>query len=413
MSAVQLTDGQALAVEAIRAAGAGEYRGKGPLVVAGFAGTGKTTLLKAAEEEVALRCLTPTGKAALRVTEATGLPACTIHRWLYMPMVDPRTGRVTFRRREGDDLDLPASRVLVVDEASMVGPEVWADLSAAAETHGLTVVLVGDPFQLPPVQPRGAPTFSVFDQSFPAARRVLLRQVMRQALDSPIVAAATALRDGDLAPLRDLPRISREAIRNHGFKEGVDRVVLCHRNVTRQEINDAIRRARGFDYALRKGEPLLVLRNNYAAEVYNGEVLPFAGWSFAPTTILVNDRFNGTKEDLNIGATVLNGTAVTLCEEQVLAQAEPAFIPLEEAAGTVAEEHGLIVASQFDGEQRPIPHVHAALGYALTAHKAQGSEWNDVLIMYERSIDLKSTDGQRWFYTALTRAVRNVAVCWK
>src|SRR5262249_10606000 len=139
------------------------------------------------------KIVTPTGKAALRVREATGLDAGTIHRWIYKPVVDPKTGVLKFARREGNDLDIPASRLVILDEASMVGPDIWKDVRQVCEQHDLKLIVIGDGFQLPPVQVRGAPMFSVLTPEFATqlgAERIEMNEVLRQAQGSPVIRAS-------------------------------------------------------------------------------------------------------------------------------------------------------------------------------------------------------------------------------
>ena len=137
---MNLTQGQELAVEMVRR---NQLRST-VCVIAGHAGVGKTSLIKILSSSVGIPLvLTPTGKAAVRVTEATGLDACTVHRWLYKPV--EVNGGLKFVRRQMIDIIPPKSKLVVIDEASMVNSKMWADVRDVCKFHGLTVVLVGDP----------------------------------------------------------------------------------------------------------------------------------------------------------------------------------------------------------------------------------------------------------------------------
>ena len=164
----KLTQGQELSLELTRRVARAYGHACG--IIVGYAGTGKTTLIKVLGHEHGTPVIiTPTGKAALRVREATGLDAQTIHRWIYRPVVDPKTGVVKFARREGNDISIPSSRMVILDEASMVGPEIWKDLRQVCVQHDLKLIVIGDGFQLPPVQKdRNAPAFSILTPAFAA-----------------------------------------------------------------------------------------------------------------------------------------------------------------------------------------------------------------------------------------------------
>ena len=169
-------------------------------IVAGYSGVGKTTIVKVFAHEFGTPLvITPTGKSALRVREATGLDARTIHRWIYKVVEDPKTGGVKFVRRNSEEIEKPPSRLIVLDEASMVSAEIWRDVYSVCEQHDLRLICVGDAFQLPPVQERNAPPFSILSPEFArelGAERVEMTEVTRQALDSPVIRASMALRAG-------------------------------------------------------------------------------------------------------------------------------------------------------------------------------------------------------------------------
>lgn len=400
MSQITLTAGQAEAVETVRTL---RRRQSGTCaVLAGYAGTGKTTCVKQIVEELGdALILAPTGRAALRVREATGLGARTIHSWLYAPVM--RGGRVVrYERRTAEKLleVRPASGILVVDEASMVGREIYADLIDAAEEVDLRILFVGDGFQLPPVAAKGAKPFSIFDPACLGVRlfkRVDLTEVMRQALDSPIVRSATAVRNGAWANhremLADLPkvreRVSDRATSMHALHAlagavKIDHACIAHRNVTRQRLNIAIREKLGcIPDQLSSGEPLLVRKNDYTLGVFNGEITPFERWlgSAVPNKYgimlrpmeLVRGEYGETK------------IMAVLCEDFVFDRAE--------------------VQPEWAKQGTKTPYLHAQLGYALTCHSAQGSEWSSVLVVVEPSLKaLTEEERMRWLYTSITRA---------
>jgi exodeoxyribonuclease V alpha subunit len=168
------------------------------MVITGGSGVGKTTLDNSllnilTAKAVTIALCAPTGRAAKRLSESTGLEAKTIHRLLE---TDPRTG--TFRRNEDEPLDCD---VLVVDETSMVDvPLMRAVLRALPGCAAL--VLVGDVDQLPSVGPGQVLADVIASGAVPVVR---LTEVFRQAAESRIIVNAHRINQGlmpDLAPCR-------------------------------------------------------------------------------------------------------------------------------------------------------------------------------------------------------------------
>lgn len=409
----KLTQGQDLGFEMSRRVAAADGYACG--VIVGFAGVGKTTLIKVLGHEHGLpQIITPTGKAALRVREATGLDASTIHRWIYRPVVDPKTGVVKFARREGNDISIPSSRMVILDEASMVGPEIWKDLRQVCVQHDLKLIVIGDGFQLPPVQKdRDAPAFSVLTPAFAAelgAERVEMTEVLRQAQDSPVIRASMALRAGwGVNAFRELEKCDRS---NFGqwalncYKWGG--VTICHRNATRYQLNAMFRSSLGiYDEMPQPGEPLLVLKNAYEIGMVNGESFTFDGWSQEPMQYTrVYDRYKNIEENTRFGGTRLGENSIaTVSIEELHGRLTASPVPIAIAANRWARTENVL------SNDRVASHVHANFGYVYTAHKAQGSQWPGVLVVIEQSVRLDEEEGRRWSYTAITRAQHKAAVC--
>jgi exodeoxyribonuclease-5 len=389
-------------------------------VLSGYAGTGKTTMLKVvAEEQGNPTILTPTGKAALRVAEATGISAQTIHKWLYKCSEDPKTGEPKWTKKPVNEIELPSNGLIVIDEASMVSEEIWRDVWMFCAAIGLKVVLVGDKFQLPPVVKKDEDgnwkTFSALTD-LKTDFRTDLTEVCRQALDSPIIRASMMIRQGEMQAMDAvcdiLPGTPRtKLVESFLAQEDGARALIAHTNAKRQELNLAVRKALGYGGALEEGEPLLVLMNNYGLDRFNGEVVEFGGWQQHPDpAVAVRDRFKNISSMMAFGQADIEGRTAVLSEDEVFARAAdmPATTIKRAAAHYAIDKWG------FDKLTAP-PHLNANLGYALTAHKAQGSEWNDVTIVVEPTVGgrqgVYGLEGRRWLYTALTRARKNVSVC--
>jgi exodeoxyribonuclease-5 len=190
-----LTPDQAQAADRIRVWLA---QGEQTVVLGGYAGTGKTftvtALLKDYLNRRPLVVTAPTHKA-VHVLRGMGLPEnlpalryATIHSVLGLqPVYDMDTGEQ--RLRQTGPVDLPRNALLVVDECSMVGRELYAPILRAAAQWQAQVLFVGDPAQLPPVKEQASPTFTQ------TAHQVTLTHIVRQARDHPLLALATQLRE--------------------------------------------------------------------------------------------------------------------------------------------------------------------------------------------------------------------------
>jgi hypothetical protein len=389
-------------------------------IIRGYAGTGKTTVLR--ELIRRLGCpvlLAPTGKAALRIQEATGKEARTIHSWLYAPIEDDK-GEVYFERKHFKDLDIGTNRLVVIDEASMIQRDVWEDVLSAARSLQLNVLLIGDGFQLPPVESRAEieknhGPFSVLADNFPNAGRVDLTEIMRQALGSPIIRGSLALRQGDLYAFKKALPASDGATTRAAIAwastPGNDGCVICHTNAYRHSLNAQIRAGFGKGTQIEAGEPLLVLKNNYRLGRFNGEVIPFYGWKAVSESMRIINYFEHDREPFitQFGVADLGGARALISVARLFGHGEgfPAKIIASSA-------HKANFGKSIDKEDRlSLPFLDCCLGYTLTAHKSQGSQWKKVVVIVEPSVRAKTVEGRRWLYTAVTRSVEDVTLYWK
>jgi exodeoxyribonuclease-5 len=384
---IQLTDGQQRAADMVQRLL--KHDGSAYGVLTGYAGTGKTTLLKElARVHGEPLILTPTGKASLRVTEATDLPSSTIHRWLYKPSEHPKTGDVVWQKKPIDLIELPANCFVVIDEASMVGFNLWADVWALCSSLNVKVLLVGDKFQLGPVQPKGEVSFNALTDA-ETEFRAELTEVTRQALDNPILRASMMIRQGESQAMDAVTDI----LKGCGWSDVVptflgqplleSKALIAHRNATRQSLNLAVRKAVGYqDEVITVGEPLLVLFNNYGLDRMNGEIVNFGGWEHAPGDhFVVKDRFKNLAVEMSFGVAKVEDGQALLSPQEVFARTEG--MP-ERTIARNARDHAMY---KFGYDKRLCPHhLNANFGYCLTAHKAQGSEWDNVVVVIEPSL---------------------------
>lgn len=315
--------------------------------------------------------------------KARGGPAfCgTLHRLLYRAVVNDREELLGWRKRVALDRQYD---LLVIDEASMISREVLEDLTV----HGVPVLAVGDHGQLPPVGSSG----SVVDD--PELR---LEKIHRQAAGNPIIALSdvirrtgvlrTKLADGKQVIFGDRKKDLRRFLRGAG---GLSRGIVCWRNETRVWLNGVTREEAGFEGEPKKNEVLICLRN--APPVFNGMRGLLTSDSVVPdaTPWIVSAEIAFPEENLP-------SAPMVLCASQF--NRPELFREVEELRGLGIPVRSMSEAGMlFD------------FGYALTCHKAQGSEFDTGVVYLDRRQDPTSEDWRRWCYTAVTRAKRRLIV---
>lgn len=253
----------------------------------------------------------------------------------------------------------------------MVDEELALDLMS----FGRPILVLGDPAQLPPV--KGAGYF------INANPDVMLTEIHRQARDNPIIHMATVVREGGQL---DLVQYGESRVIGRGVLSGEEVLaadqVLVGKNATRTTYNRRMRSLRGMDDHLpMRGDRLVCLRNDKTLGIFNGGLFTVDSGMLKPDPEKPECiRFEVKSEDFPRKASL----PVTVRREYFTGSAED--IPWQQLRGT----------QQFD------------FGYALTCHKAQGSQWDDVIV-YDESGTFRE-DAQRWLYTALTRAAKRVTV---
>lgn len=332
----------------------------------GYAGTGKTTLAQhiAAHVDGDVKFAAFTGKAAL-VMKAKGCDgASTIHSLIYRPR-DINDEVPSFEL--WDDAPASKARLIIIDECSMVDAELGRDLLS----FGVPVLVLGDPAQLPPIQGAG-----FFTESAPDA---MLTEVHRQAQDDPIVRLSMDMREGralehgrygesDIVARRDLDpdRVMR-----------TDQI-LVGRNATRRAYNGRMRERLGMSEALPiAGDKLVCLRNNRKKGLFNGGL-----WS-------VRQRAVSKSGIVTMRIDSDDGSNNKLVKVSVRSECFAGGI--EDLAWEARRKY-----DEFD------------YGYALTVHKAQGSQWDDV-VLFDESFAFPEHRA-RWLYTGITRAAKRLTI---
>lgn len=370
----------------------------------GYAGTGKTTLAKHFAQNVDGMVLfgAYTGKAAHVLRTKGCKEASTIHSMIYTVYEKSKQNLRKYEnellairdikqpskmellraeeleklvKAEKRNLSKPAfslneaspvkdAELIIIDECSMVDETMGADLLS----FGTKVLVLGDPAQLPPV--RGGGFFTEHEPN------VMLTEVHRQARDNPIIEMATRVRNGDTLPLG-----------NYGTSCVVDKInkddvlsadqLLVGKNLTRKNCNRRVREHLGIKSVLPvNGDRLVCLRNNHDLGLLNGGI-----WNVSETEGENADMYTWLSlqsDDSDLSLDVVAHTHYFLGKEEDM----PWWERKE--------------AEEFD------------YGYALTVHKSQGSQWNNVCLFDESNVFKK--DSKRWLYTGITRAAESVRV---
>jgi exodeoxyribonuclease V alpha subunit len=345
----------------------------GVSVLTGGPGTGKSRtvaavvlLAEARGRSVALAA--PTGRAAKRLEELTEAPASTIHRLLG---AQGRTGG--FLHGEGDPLE---ADVVVIDETSMLDVELAAALVEAC-ADGTHLLLVGDPAQLPSIGPGRVLADIVESGTVPVTE---LTTLYRQAEGGAIARLATAVRAGELPPVHD-PDREVVVVPARSSAEAAHRVV--------QLVTDSIPRA----LSIPAGQVQVV------TPVHRGP----AG------TIELN---RALKARLNPGAGTVSGFDPG---DRVVAtanhlDAEPAGFANGEVGVVTAAGSGTITVDFASGPAEISGKVLGDVrhGWAVTVHRAQGSEWPAVVAVLPP--EAGGMLSRPLVYTALTRAQRHLSI---
>lgn len=370
----------------------------------GYAGTGKTTIARLLASSVS-HCLFGafTGKAASVLASKGCSPASTVHKMIYLPKDQaqarlkelqkeeqsvlgdmerhPRSGpelqeqlrevREKIRREKellarphfvlNSESELYEAQLGVLDEVSMLDKAIGNDLLS----FNTPLLVMGDPAQLPPIKGAG-----FFMETPPD---ITLTEIHRQAAGNPILQLATTVRSGGTIDNCDLGEA--RVISNRPAPDDVMAAdqILCGRNRTRKNLNRRVRELLGRKSPLpERGDRLVCLRNNHEIGILNGTI-----W-----TVRQNHGSNETGkltlEIENEDGYVID--AVTVHQAHFLDQ------ELDWYERRDAEE--------FD------------FGYALTVHKAQGSQW-DKVVLFD---DWGGSDRRKWLYTGITRAAKELLI---
>ena len=418
-------------------------------ILRGYAGTGKTSLVKTLVKtlpSIGMKyiLLAPTGRAAKVLSSYTGQSASTIHRRIYQAMTFP-DGSMRITRGENRN----TNTLFIVDEASMIGEQrefggksLLDDLLEYVFTgENCRLLLIGDTAQLPPVESSESPALdcNYLKSQFPiTAATFELTEVKRQALESGILYNATQIREKlkentfehalpifDINGFNDTQKIEPETFEEllyKVFSENVDNeaVIVCKSNKRANMFNQAIRgRILNIEGEIATGDRLMVVKNNYywangnaaISFIANGDMAELRkikrfeemyGFRFADVELSFVDYPDQPNIEAKILLETLNSNSASLTEEE----SRRLFAAIEEDYMDIPNRR------ERYKEMRKNPWFNALqvkFAYALTCHKTQGGQWNTVFIdsAFNQKDELETED-LRWIYTALTRAQQRV-----
>lgn len=432
-------------------------------VLMGYAGTGKTYLMQhlakwLKDNDHQFSMLASTGRAATVLRGKTGFEATTVHGELYR-----------FNKVDGDEEDIPddapidkygqmtlqfslrppdeGKMVYIIDEASMLSSELSLNTDTVAFGSGYLlndffdavnrnkIIFVGDPGQLPPVGQKFSPALDMewlSDQSRTAVS-ITLEKIERHNADNDILVLASMIRStaNPDYPFTKYPKIPASNLNNvtihtstdalfsnylEKFKDvgtnGVLAVARSNRMVS--FINRAIRRDLygQLDMPIQEGEVLMVVQNNYSVPLTNGDFVIVT--TLGEIRLQSNLRF----QSIRVKAILSDNEYEILLALDVLTSKEVNFTREQSRELMVdfsrrMKKKGIKPNSlRYKEAMMSDPYLNclkAKYGYAVTCHKAQGGEWDEVYLFLEKSMyGMPKEELFRWWYTAVTRAKKQL-----
>ena len=387
-------------------------------VLSGYAGTGKTFLIDYVVRKVLMLKIgseavfvSPTGKAAANLVR-NGTVAGTVHSLIYMRDEEDfdvnADGEIVYRKelsflkREKIDEKI---RLIIIDEASMVNETVLKDLLS----FNVKCLFCGDGAQLPPV-----------NGICPLMQNphYTMTEIVRQAVDNPIIQVATMAREGKTIPYGNYGEqvcvIQRNALsvqeRKRLFLKADQ--IICGRNKTRLSLNAEVREYKGIDRENKlpqEGEKVICTLNDWEKPLDRKQHFYLVN-GIIGTARDIKESFDelATMEFqadfMDVGVQVPFDTGIFNLGEYCHMYGERAVTL---SNGTVVHEGNFALLHKFRAvAEEPICRFEFA--YAITCHKSQGSEF-DFVIVFDESWAF-GEERNRWLYTAITRAKEKLLI---
>ena len=357
------------------------------ITLGGYAGTGKTTILghitqrlHKRDKGIRIAFCSFTGKAsrvldrklkesdAVFDTDYIG----TIHRLIYRALVDENQNIIGWEKIPREELRYS---LIVVDEASMVTQDIWSDLLS----FDIPILAVGDHGQLPPI----SSSFNLMLEP-----ELKLEEIFRQEEGNPIIKFSEIARKYGTLPFESLSTVVKKIRKSDEETQDIlmeifntfdeNTMILCGYNRTRINLNKQIRGLHFDSSTPQVGDRVICLKNNRNMDIYNG--------------------MTGTI--LDISKATLYGYSFFDTEISLDFEKEPFWgkISIEQFNSPTLVDLRREELNYFD------------YGYALTVHKAQGSQAKRVVVFEERFSKMDDQTYARWLYTAVTRAEQELYI---
>jgi ATP-dependent exoDNAse (exonuclease V) alpha subunit len=431
-------------------------------ILKGYAGTGKTTLVKEMirlfeSNELPFRLLASTGRAAKILSNITQNDASTVHSKIYTYTDFNQDLETIAKERETTKHDKTGQLLLqfeltvvnssvstfyIIDEASMIGDKKDYLSTQALFGSGRLLndllkydpkgkfIFVGDICQLPPINETISPALTeyYFQENYQTTpQSAELTEIVRQGDDNDIITASHKIRElyancptvkWGKFPLRGCKNIKIFADRASMLNDYVNRIkkdrynsasLICRSNKSCDTLTSLIRPALGLtESTLQKGDLLLVTQNNYITGLMNGDLIEVistgtrkkrANLTFL--TIEVKELFTQKVYSLMLIEEILYQSDTNLTSEQQKDLFMDYFFRMREKGirqKSARFKEGMLYDPYLNA-------LRAVYGFALTCHKAQGGEWEHVYLDIPRNLPLNPTPPvYQWLYTAMTRA---------
>ncbi len=352
------------------------------ITLGGYAGTGKTTLIAILRLELAkinknlkVGFVSYTGKAARVLNNKLieqkvilkGDSVSTIHSLIYSPIINEKKEITGWQKKDEIECNL-----IIIDEASMVDGMIWEHLLS----YLVPIIVVGDHGQLPPIKGN----FNLMQE--PELR---LEEIHRQARQNPIIGLSIQAREHGLIHAgkysKGVRKFSPEDFDTQEMMEEMllnynsDTLILCGYNTTRRRLNNHIRSVLGFEQpGPESGDRVICLRNNHKEGIFNGML---------GTIVRIKKKDSHWYDaEINMDGEDINYNGLISVEQ----------FNCETSMNFTSKRSQIMRGDLFD------------FGYALTVHKAQGSQAKRVILFEERFKQMTDEDFKRWLYTAVTRA---------
>ena len=362
-------------------------------VIAGYAGTGKSTLVKfitdALRAEKKRVCYAAfTGKAAEVLRKKGNQEVYTLHKLLYEHIPLPGGG---FYRRAKPRLDYD---IVVVDEVSMAPLELMTTLFK----HPVYVICLGDPFQLPPVEKKQ-------DNHLLDHPHIFLDEIMRQEEGSEIIQLTMKIRNGE-----EIKYFNGETVKvipktelNTGLLTWGDQVLVAT-NAVRHNINNQMRALYNHEGEPQDGDKVICIRNYWEDINEKGDALVNGTLGYIHNPYMAYNKipaFAGNNTIEILDAEFVDDEGISYKNLQI----DKKLLTTGEYSLDWRQKYKL-------GKNPRTKHLvpkEFVYGYAITCHKSQGSEWDNVVVL-EEEFPFDKEEHARWLYTATTRAAKKLVL---